>query len=133
MAKPSALGKINGRRLTNRYQDHWRAGIQVAMIRNRLQDHVRGKIELSATQIRAAEVLLRKVIPDLSSVQHTGEVQHRHITEYTDAELLAIVELSHRRDCGDRVVGEARGALIAADVHGVHDPELEGGEDPPRH
>ena len=44
------------------------------MLLNRLRDHVFGKCELSPTQIRAAEILLRKVIPDLASVEHSGEV-----------------------------------------------------------
>ena len=113
--------------------DHWRERIRAGKILKRLMDHVEGTAEMSATQIRAAEILLRKVLPDLSSVEHKGNVNHRHITEYTDAELVAFLERAHRRDLGERITDEAGSALVAVDVHGVHDAELEGGEDPPRY
>ena len=38
------------------------------MIIKRLHDHIVGECDLSATQVRSAEVLLRKSIPDLSAV-----------------------------------------------------------------
>lgn len=43
------------------------------MLINRLQDHALGKVEMSATQVRAAEALIRKSLPDLKSVEWTGE------------------------------------------------------------
>ncbi len=45
-----------------------RSKIQTTQLINRLQDHGLGKIEMSPTQVRAVEVLLKKKIPDLSSV-----------------------------------------------------------------
>ena len=36
--------------------------------------HVNGELELSRTQIRAAEIPLKKALPDLQAVQHSGEV-----------------------------------------------------------
>jgi len=46
------------------------------MLINRLENHVLGKgknkVELSATQLRAIEILLRKSLPDLSSIEHAG-------------------------------------------------------------
>lgn len=35
---------------------------------DQLQRHVSGEIEMTATQVRAAEILLRKVLPDLKVV-----------------------------------------------------------------
>jgi len=35
---------------------------------------VNGELALSRTQIRAAEILLKKTLPDLQAVQHSGEV-----------------------------------------------------------
>lgn len=55
-----------------------RQRIQATAIMNRLTDHALGKIALTATQIRAAEILLRKTVPDLSAVEHSGEVAQRH-------------------------------------------------------
>ena len=50
-----------------------RKRIQTTMLVKRLEDHVVGECELSSTQIRAAEILLKKTLPDLSSVEMTGE------------------------------------------------------------
>jgi hypothetical protein len=50
----------------------WREKIRTSMLINRLQNHVAGRIEMSATQLRAAEVLLRKRLPDLVATEHSG-------------------------------------------------------------
>lgn len=44
----------------------WREKIKASMLLNRLQDHVEGKVEMTSTQIRAAEILLKKCLPDLT-------------------------------------------------------------------
>lgn len=53
------------------HQDDVREKIQASMIVNRLMGHVTGEIELTPTQVRAAEVLLKKTLPDLSSTSLT--------------------------------------------------------------
>ncbi len=45
-----------------------RDAIRATQLMNRLTNHVDGKVELSATQVRAAEIVLKKIKPDLSSV-----------------------------------------------------------------
>lgn len=63
------------------------------MLAKRLRDHALGRNEMSATQIKAAEILLRKAWPDLKAVEHSGEINHAH--QMTDAELdKRIAELS---------------------------------------
>jgi hypothetical protein len=37
-----------------------------------LEKHVRGKREMSATQVTAALGLLRKVVPDMAQLEHSG-------------------------------------------------------------
>jgi len=49
------------------------------MLMNRLRDHVVGKVELSQTQVRAAEILLRKALPDLAAIEHSGDVQTSYV------------------------------------------------------
>ncbi len=49
-----------------------REKIQVSQLINRLRAHGNGTLELSATQVRAIEILLRKCLPDLAAVEHTG-------------------------------------------------------------
>jgi len=62
-----------------RHDDETRAKIQASQLINRLRDHVLGKIELSPTQVRSAEVLLRKVLPDLAAVDVSGDIEHHFI------------------------------------------------------
>lgn len=59
--------------------EEWRQRIQAAMILDRLGKHVAGKNKMTSTQIRAAEILLKKAMPDLSSSDvnnhHSGGVK----------------------------------------------------------
>ncbi len=64
MAKGRPIGKL--------HQDDVRAKIQASQLVNRLTDHALGAIELSSSQVRAIEILLKKTIPDLQSVEVTG-------------------------------------------------------------
>jgi len=61
--------------------DKVRKRIQVGMIVDRLHRHLEGTLELSPTQIKAAELLLRKTVPDLSAMQVTSESVHRFVME----------------------------------------------------
>lgn len=49
--------------------DSWKDKSRIAALANRLRDHADGKIELSSTQIKAAEILLAKTVPNLSSIE----------------------------------------------------------------
>ena len=51
-----------------------RQRIRTGVLVNRLKKHALGQLEMSATQLKAAEILLRKSLPDLTSVNHTGSV-----------------------------------------------------------
>lgn len=59
-----------------RHDEETRAKIKASQLVNRLTEHVLGGIEMTSTQVRAAEVLLRKVLPDLASVEHSGEISN---------------------------------------------------------
>lgn len=59
--------------------DTWREKIRIGMLLNHLRNHVLGRVEMTPTQVRAAEILLRKVLPDQASVEHSGEVQHSYV------------------------------------------------------
>ena len=59
--------------------EKWREKIRVSLLINNLQNHVAGRIAMTMTQIRAAEILLRKCLPDLSLVEGTLEHTHRYI------------------------------------------------------
>jgi hypothetical protein len=76
-----------------------RRRIQTAHIVTVLQKHIRGKLELSASQVRAAEVLLRKTLPDQTSITHSGQIETVKPDELTDAQLAHIATAS-----GDGVI-----------------------------
>lgn len=63
----------------NGWGDLVRDRIRASMLEKRLISHALGEIELSATQIRAIEILFRKVLPDLAQVEHSGEFTHNYV------------------------------------------------------
>lgn len=65
------------RNIKIRHDEETRAKIKTSQLLNRLQDHAFDKCDMSATQIRAAEICLRKTIPDLTATELTGEIVHR--------------------------------------------------------
>ena len=62
-------------RLNKRQADSTRLKIQTSQLINRLTDHINGTVELSSTQVRAAEILLKKSLPDLTSQELTGDLE----------------------------------------------------------
>ncbi len=54
-------------RLNPRHQEMVREKIRASQIVNRLESHVFGDVELSTSQVQAANVLLRKCVPDLTA------------------------------------------------------------------
>jgi hypothetical protein len=51
-----------------------RQRIRASMLVRRLKNHVLGKVDMSPTQLKAAEILLKKALPDLSAVEHSGSI-----------------------------------------------------------
>jgi hypothetical protein len=69
-------------RLKPRHQEDIRTKIQASQLVNVLQKHALGldDSEISATRMKAIEILLRKTLPDLSSIEqvteHSGSIAH---------------------------------------------------------
>jgi hypothetical protein len=70
--------------------DEHRAKIQNSNILNALIEHVQGRREMSSTQVTAGLGLLKKVMPDLAAVEHSGQLEVRNPAEVSDDELAAI-------------------------------------------
>jgi len=49
--------------------------IQNAMVVERLIKHFNGEVELSQTQVNVGLGLIKKYLPDMKAVEHTGEVK----------------------------------------------------------
>lgn len=69
--------------------DKVRERIRVGVIIKRLADHMLGKLEMSPTQLKAAEILLKKSLPDLQSIDATikGDKAHPLAISSVDAGL----------------------------------------------
>lgn len=88
-----------GVRLSPKHDERTRAKIRTTQVIKRLERFVLEEkdengvvVVMSAQQVTAALGLLRKTLPDLTSTEHSGEIEVKHdATEYTDDELAAIV------------------------------------------
>src|SRR5262245_3876370 len=69
------------KRKTLSHPDHVRQKIRATQLINRLMALIDGKITLSISQVRAIDILLKKVLPDLAQTHIAGEVQHRYVVE----------------------------------------------------
>lgn len=58
-----------------RHDENTRLKIQAAQLINRLESHARGEVEMTTTQVRAIEILLRKILPDLADVRMEVDAQ----------------------------------------------------------
>ena len=66
-----------GRPIGKLHQDDVRRKIQASQLINVLQDHaLTGEGEITPTRMKAIEILLRKSIPDLSSVEISGDAEN---------------------------------------------------------
>ena len=61
------------RPLTQPKVDEMRRRIQSTLLLKRLEQHSLGETEMTPSQIQAARILLDKTIPNLQSVEMTGE------------------------------------------------------------
>ncbi len=60
-----------------RHDEETRAKIQTSQIINRLQNHIDGPgDDMTNTQLKAAEILLRKSLPDLAAVTISGDAEN---------------------------------------------------------
>lgn len=78
----------NGVRRNARHSDVARERIRTSMLVRRMQQFALGEkgdqgevVKLSNGQVKAIEVLLRKKLPDLTAVEHSGEVVQRDVTD----------------------------------------------------
>lgn len=69
------------------HPDKVRRRIQTSQLVNRLTSHVLGEVDMKPSQVTAALGLLKKTVPDLSAVEHTGSMTYRVANELSEAEL----------------------------------------------
>jgi hypothetical protein len=69
--------------------DNTRAKIQATQLIKRLESHALGEIELTQTQVRSIEILLKKILPDLSAVEMDMQADVRQETVVSDKPMSA--------------------------------------------
>jgi hypothetical protein len=79
------------------HDDETRAKIQASQLVNRLQDNALGKLKVEMTpgQVRSAEILLKKRLPDLTASENKTEVVHRYVADVP--EVAATVDQWHKQ------------------------------------
>ena len=67
--------------------NEWRERIRSGMIMYRLEQAALGKLEIPSNQLKAAEILLRKTIPDLAKTEITGKDNgpQEHVFRWKDS------------------------------------------------
>lgn len=68
-----------------RHDEETRSKIKATQIINRLNDFIEGKITLVPAQVTAALGLLKKIVPDLQSVELSGEVTNTYVARIPSA------------------------------------------------
>jgi hypothetical protein len=58
-----------------------RQKIKASMLVKVLQEHALGQRDLTMSQVRAIGILLKKIIPDLTSTEVKSEVTHHYVAE----------------------------------------------------
>lgn len=83
----AARGRTPGFVMSNEHRDK----IKNSNILTALIEHVEGKRDMSATQVTAGLGLLKKALPDLQAVEHSGRIGgDKDVSEMTDNELAAL-------------------------------------------
>lgn len=74
------------------YPQKARDRIKASLIINKLVDHVNGEIDMTPTQVRAASILLNKVLPDLRTIEVDIQAELKTVSchRLTDEQLMAI-------------------------------------------
>lgn len=62
-----------------RHDEQTRAKIKAGNIINRLNKYINGEVAMEAAQVTAALGLLKKTLPDLTSVEHSGEITKNYV------------------------------------------------------
>lgn len=87
-----------------------REKIQCTQLINRLMDHINGKIELTQSQVRSIEILLKKSLPDLQSIEQivSGELTVSDAKHISDGELADIIARHRSEGAATEANGEGK-------------------------
>ena len=69
---------------------NWRERISAGVLAHRLMDHFEGTVELTSTQLKAADLLFKRIEPELTRTELTGKDGGaiEHTVSQSDKEIL---------------------------------------------
>jgi len=70
------MAGVKGAKHRKRRTDRALVRIDIARIVNRLESHIFGDVKLEASAVTAALGLLKKKLPDLAALQHSGDEEN---------------------------------------------------------
>lgn len=88
-----------------------RSRIRTSQIMRRLTDHILGTVDMKPSQVTAALGLLRKTLPDLSQVDHSGRVETVKADELSN-ELLAYIATASSPGITEQTPGESESSEV---------------------
>jgi hypothetical protein len=71
--KDFGIKSMAARKVRTKLSEEWRERIRSGVILQRLEKAAMGELEMSSASLKAAEIVLRKTIPDLARTEHTGQ------------------------------------------------------------
>ena len=78
--------------MANPREPAWNCKVKSGNLIARILKHANGQIEMTPSQLKAAELYLRKTVPDLSRTELTGKdgaaIEHKDVSK-SDAEIIA--------------------------------------------
>lgn len=95
-----------GVRLNPKHDERTRAKIKTSQLLNRLYKHAIGEEDMTSSQIKAAEILLKKTIPDLSATQvyYKDDTANNTLKNGSKIETLEDAEKAYRQLLNGNVV-----------------------------
>lgn len=60
-------------RINKRLNEEWKQRIRIGVIMDRLDKCATGQVEMTTQQLKAADILLKKVVPDLARQELVGD------------------------------------------------------------
>jgi hypothetical protein len=78
---PAASARRTKHKPSEFHSEVTRERIRSGMIIDRFQKHFMGELDLTPTQIKVGEILLRKVIPDLTHTDLSATFTRRYVVE----------------------------------------------------
>lgn len=85
LEKPKGFNDLAARKNKINLSEDWKQRIKAGVLMDRLLKHVEGSLNMTPSQIKAADILLKKIVPDLARQELVGDenkpLVHKDVTD----------------------------------------------------